>query len=99
MTSSHESELDPAAWIASTLGLSLDQAEHILLLTQWVEHERLIERYGYPRDNILPEPLSTRFDDPAYLARLVDAESQEEPPDEEIVRALARRREGLQSSS
>ena len=92
MTSSSDPELDPAAWIASTLGLSLEQGEHLLLLTHWVEHERLIERYGSPRDNIPPEPLSTRFDDPDYLERLIEAEEQEEPPDDVILRALARRR-------
>ena len=64
MTSSVDADSDPAAWIASTLSISLDHAEHLLMLTHWVDHERVIERYGYPRDNVLPEPLSERFADP-----------------------------------
>lgn len=90
MTSSVDADSDPAAWIASTLSISLDHAEHLLMLTHWVDHERVIERYGYPRDNVLPEPLSERFADPDYIQRLIAAEQEETPPEGVILEALER---------
>ena len=90
MTSSVDADSDPVAWIASTLSISLDHAEHLLMLTHWVDHERVIERYGYPRDNVLPEPLSERFADPDYIQRLIAAEQEETPSEGVILEALER---------
>jgi hypothetical protein len=47
-----------------------DQIEEIFFLTQWLDQQRAIARYGYPKDNAIPPPLCERLDDPDYVEAL-----------------------------
>lgn len=73
-----DEEQDPAQLIAARLGLDhIEQADLLLDLCRWVDHQRAIATFGYPRDNHIPPPLAERLRDPGYLEALHEAITQE----------------------
>ena len=73
--------------IERELGLEGADAELVLSLCEWVEHEIAIERFGYPKDNILPAPMNERLADPEYVHKLLRAALDEDAPDR-VIEAL-----------
>lgn len=79
--------MNDLSFIQKTLSLDEDDAAVVLDLCAWVEHEVTVERFGYPRDNVMPPPIEERFGDPGFLQRLIAAALDEEVP-EQVKRAL-----------
>ena len=59
------------AWLLTRLGPELTDALWPYL--QLAEAQRLLRVHGYPKDNALPPPMSTRLQDADFKADLRDA--------------------------
>lgn len=86
---------DPVALIMRALDLDEARAERVLLHTHWVDHQRAIARWGYPKDNDIPAPLAVRLGDVTYVRGLIEAERDEDDPDEVVLGALQARAAAL----
>ena len=60
-------------------GVDEEEAVTLLELSQWVDQEIAMERHGFPKDNLIPEPMSRRLADEGYLGRLLEAARDQEP--------------------
>jgi hypothetical protein len=76
--------------LADRLDLSDEDAEIVLELCHWVDHQKAIERYGYPKDNVIPPPMEERLDDSDYVQRLLEAALDDEDVPRHIIDALRR---------
>ena len=83
----------PISALEHALGLQTTDAEDLLQLTFAVDQHIAIQRYGYPKDNLIPPPMHERLADPEYLRLLLteaeDADSGEFS--DEIVHAIRAR--------
>lgn len=64
--------------LSALLTLDAEQAGALLMLTHAVDRLVAIRRYGYPKDNAMPEPLHQRMQDPDYVAALLEAADEDE---------------------
>lgn len=84
--------MNDLATIEHVLSVDEEVATVILGLCDWVDHELAIERFGYPKDNVIAAPMSERLADRSYLERLIAvAKSDDEVSDEILALLVAHR--------
>lgn len=76
--------------LADRLELDVSDAETVLELCRWVDHLLAIERYGYPKDNVIAPPMEDRLDDSDYVGRLIEAALDDEDVPRRVIDALQR---------
>jgi hypothetical protein len=81
--------LDPLELLSQRFDLTEDEADRLFELVLWVEQEIATEIHGYPRDNLIPPPLSERLEDASFVDRLQLAAADQDP---DLVHRLASRK-------
>lgn len=72
--------------LRDVFGVDEEVAVEILMLTEWVDQQVAIERFGYPKDNLIPPPMADRLADKDYLEKLVEAARDQEPQLVDVLR-------------
>lgn len=62
---SHHDDLD---WLIEEVGLDEDTALDLLNAVDWAEMKRMIDKFGYPKDNAMAPTLPARLADPRFIA-------------------------------
>lgn len=65
--------LDPIDWLRVHVGLSPEAAEAAFMASLWVDAQHATARFGYAKDNAIPEHLSVRMRQRAYVHDLIEA--------------------------
>lgn len=66
------------------MGLSSDAAETIFMASLWVDAQHATARFGYAKDNDIPEHLAVRMHEQAYVRDLMVVLEDDEIPEQDL---------------
>jgi hypothetical protein len=78
-------------WLVATVGLSEDLALDVLDAADWAEMQRLVDIYGYPKDNAVPPELRERLLSEVFVAAILSSASEKGEEVEEACRLAVKR--------
>lgn len=83
-----DAQLDPISWLERHVGLSSEAAEAAFMASLWVDAEAATARFGYAKDNDIPQHLCVRMHQRAYVLDLVSVLEDEQELAREDLDAL-----------
>ncbi len=71
---------DDLDWLLEDVGISESDALDLLAVVDWAETKRMIDIFGYPKDNEVPQPLGERLQGERFVRACAEEITDRDDP-------------------